>query len=138
VLKIRSLANLPNVGRNATPKHRINKIKKNIMNKLPENFEYLADMYNDQYFPNFLVDKVKNEIVNVVKFIEEGNHTTDEIQSQLDIMTLNINDLEEEFNDNDSEIETVARDSIGVTVEKILHFFSVDIDIEEAIREREW
>ena len=32
------------------------------MNKLPENFEYLADMYNDQYFPNFLVDKVKTKL----------------------------------------------------------------------------
>ena len=51
-------------------------------------------------------------------------------------MTLNINDLEEEF--NDSEIETVAWDSIGVTVRKIQHFFGVDIDIEDAIQEREW
>ena len=40
--------------------------------------------------------------------------------------------------ENDSEIETVARDSIGVTVEKILNYFEIDIDIEEAIRERDW
>ncbi len=49
-----------------------------------------------------------------------------------------INDLQEEFDENDSEIETVARDSIGVTVEKILNYFGIDIDIEEAIRERDW
>ena len=58
---------------------------------------------------------------------------------KLDEMTAEkINDLQEEFDKNDSEIETVARDSIGVTVEEILDYFGIDIDIEEAIRERDW
>ena len=49
-----------------------------------------------------------------------------------------INDLQEEFDENDSEIETVARDCIGVTVAYILEWFGIPIDIEEAIRERDW
>ena len=47
-------------------------------------------------------------------------------------------DLQEEFNENDSEIETVARDCIGGTVAYILKWFDISIDIEEAIRERDW
>ena len=62
----------------------------------------------------------------------------EEVQEKLDEMTIKINELEEEFEENDSEIETVARDSIGVTVENILKYFEINIDIEEAIREREW
>lgn len=108
------------------------------MKKIPENFEYLKDMYNDQYFPNFLVDKVKNEIMDVAKFIEEGDHSREEIQEKLDSMTININNLEEEFDENDSEIETAARESIAETVEQMLKYFDIDIDVEEAIREREW
>ncbi len=53
-------------------------------------------------------------------------------------MTLAINDLQEEFDENDSEIETVARDSIGVTVGYILDWFGIDIDVEDAIGERDW
>lgn len=53
-------------------------------------------------------------------------------------MTIGINDLEEKFYENESEIETIARDCIGMTVEYVLKWFDVDIDIEEAIREREW
>lgn len=53
-------------------------------------------------------------------------------------MTLKTNELQEEFDENDSEIETVTRDSIGMTVENILKYFEIDIDAEEAIREREW
>ncbi len=61
-----------------------------------------------------------------------------ENQEKLDEMTLAINDLQEEFYENDSEIETVARDSIGISVEYVLQWFGIDIDIEDAIRERDW
>lgn len=53
-------------------------------------------------------------------------------------MTRAINDLQEEFDENDSEIETVARESIAVTVGDILGWFGIDIDTETALRERDW
>jgi hypothetical protein len=108
------------------------------LKKLPEDFKYLPEMYDDQYFPDFLVNKIKIQIMEMVTFIESSNHTTEEIQGALDQMTIAINDLQEEFEENDSEIETIARDSIGMTVDRILTFFGIDIDIEEAIRERDW
>lgn len=108
------------------------------MKKLPADFEYLLDMYQDGYFPDFLVDKVKAEIVRVVAFIEEGGHSTKQIQEALDQMTVAINGLQDEFLENDSEIETGAREAIGDTIERILKFFELDIDVEEAIRERDW
>jgi hypothetical protein len=106
--------------------------------KLPQDFVYLPEMYSDGYFPDFLVDKVKAIIVEAVGYIEEGGHSNSEIQEAFDRMTLQINSLEDEFFENESEIETAARDSIGATVIRILQFFEIDIDIEEALREREW
>ncbi|MDR1735725.1 MAG: DUF5713 family protein, partial [Oscillospiraceae bacterium] len=43
-----------------------------------------------------------------------------------------------EFYENDSELETTARESIGETVMAMLERFGIGIDIETAIREREW
>ncbi len=106
--------------------------------KLPEEFEYLTDMYEDSYFPAFLVDKLKDLIKETVSFIEEGNHSNAEIHEAFDQMILKTNELQEEFEDNDSEIETAARESIGMTIDNILKYFEIDIDIEEAMREREW
>jgi len=37
-----------------------------------------------------------------------------------------------------SDIETVARVSIGETVIHILKHFNIDIDVETAIRNRDW
>jgi hypothetical protein len=106
--------------------------------KLPSDFEWLSDMYEDDYFPDHLVDKIKASIQEVASFLESGTHSTEAIQQKLDAMTIRINELQEEFEAADSELETVARESIGETVMNLLEFFDVDIDIEEAIRERDW
>ncbi len=108
------------------------------MNEFDKSYKLLEDMYNDGYFPDFLVDKVRDLIQSVIDFLETGERNLDKIQARFDEMTLAINDLEEEFEDNDSEIETVARDSIGETVRYILEWFDIDIDVEDAIGERDW
>ena len=53
-------------------------------------------------------------------------------------MTLAINDLQEEFYEHDSELETMARDSIATTIGDILEYFNIDIDLETALAERDW
>ena len=108
------------------------------MKKFDDNYYMLEDMYKDDYYPDFLVDKVKNELQKVIDLLESGETDTEVIQETLDKAVLGINDLQEEFYENSSEIETVARDSIGITVDYILKWFDISIDIEEAIREREW
>lgn len=101
-------------------------------------YTLLTDMYSDEYYPKFLVDKVKDEITKVIGYLEEGEHTNEEIQRQFDVMTIAINELQDEFDENDSEIETVARESIADAVFHILSYFNIDIDCETAIGERDW
>ena len=75
-------------------------------------YKLLADMYQDEYFPDFLVDTVKAEIQKVIILLESGEIHTEVIQKKLDEAVWAINDLQAEFDKNGSEIETVARDSI--------------------------
>ena len=108
------------------------------MKKFDKNYKLLKEMYEDDYYPVFLVDKVRDELQKVIDLLETGETNTDVIQEKLDEVVCAINDLQEEFDENESEIETVARDSIGVTVDYILKWFGIPIDMEEAIRERDW
>jgi len=101
-------------------------------------FVYLKDMYNDNYYPTFLVDKIRDEINKVVDYLSENSEDTDVIQKRFDRMTDRINDLQDVFHKNGSELETVARDSITTTVIDVLEFYDVDIDVEEALRNRDW
>lgn len=108
------------------------------MKRFDENYVLVKDMYDDGYFPNFLVDKIKSLILNLIAYLEMGEQDITKIQEKCDDMTLSINDLDEEFDENDSELETLARESIGDSVEYVLKWFEISIDCEEAIRNREW
>lgn len=108
------------------------------MKKFDSKYTLLEDMYQDAYFPDFLVDKVKDLVQNVIGLLETGERNLEKIQNKFDEMTLAINELQEEFEAHDSEIETGARESIGETVEYILKWFDIDLDVEDAIRERDW
>ena len=94
------------------------------MSKFNENL-YLEEMYSDNYFPIFLVDKVKAALTEVVNILESGERDMDKLQEQFDRAVEKINDLQDEFYDNDSELETGARDSIAVTVDHILKHFGL-------------
>ena len=108
------------------------------MKVFDRNYKLLDEMYQDEYYPDFLVDKVKAELHKVINLLESGETDTEIIQEKLDETVCAINDLQDEFDENDSEIETVARDCIGTTVGYILKWFGIPIDVEEAIRERDW
>ena len=92
--------------------------------------------------PSFAEQKPATEIletgIKVIDLLENGETDPEVVQETLDEAVCGINDLQEEFDENDSEIETVARECIAATVAYILEWFNIPIDTEEAIRERDW
>ena len=108
------------------------------MKAFDSNYNLLDEMYQDEYYPDFLVDKVKAELQKVIDLLESGETDTEVIQEKLDEAFCAVNDLQDEFDENDSEIETVARDSIAADVIEILNWFDIDIDVEDALGERDW
>ena len=108
------------------------------MNKLPSYFAYLRDMYQDDYYPKPLVDRLRDIIKELVAFLESGEHTTAQVQDELDRLTRKINELQVAFEEEGSEIETVARESIAGNIKDILSAYEIEIDIEAAIRDRDW
>lgn len=108
------------------------------MKTFDPNYKLLDEMYQDEYYPDSLVDKVKDELQKVVDLLESGETDTEMVQETLDEAVCGINDHQEEFDENDSEIETVARECIAESVAYILEWFNISIDTKEAIRERDW
>lgn len=74
----------------------------------------------------------------MISFLETEEKDLEIVQNKFDEMTLSINDLQAEFEENESELETVARESIAETIEYILQWFDIGIDVETAIGERDW
>jgi hypothetical protein len=60
------------------------------------------------------------------------------VRKKLDKAVCGINDLQDEFYENDSEIETVARGLLRRHCRLHFEVVGIPIDMEEAIRERDW
>ena len=110
-----------------------------LTNPKVKNHFFLKDMYKDNYFPNFLVDKGKNILLDLCFKIEREKPKDEAGVYRLTHNAIEMfNDLQDEFYENDSEIETAARDAIGTDFRFILSAYSYDVDIEEAMAPREW
>ena len=48
------------------------------------NYKLLSEMYQDDYYPAFLVDKVKDELQKVICLLETGEKELKTIQETLD------------------------------------------------------
>ena len=75
------------------------------MKAFDPNYKLLDEMYQDEYYPDFLVDKVKEELQKVIRLLESGETDIGAVQKTLDEAVCGINDLQEEFDENDSEMK---------------------------------
>ena len=111
-----------------------------ITNEKLTDYNFLAGMYRDGYFPDFLVDKGKAILVDLCEQIEAQKPA--DLEALYDLThcaTDAFNELQEEFEDNGSEIETAARDCIGKDFNFIAKAFGFEnADGEELIATRDW
>ena len=54
------------------------------MKAFDPNYKLLDEMYQDDYYPAFLVDKVKDELQKVIDLLESGETDTEVVQEKLD------------------------------------------------------
>ncbi len=101
---------------------------------------FLREMYEDDYFPNRLVDKGKAILLKLCAQIEKGQpRDADAVYALTHAATERFNDLAEEFMAQDSDIETAAREAIAADFAFILRVYGFGhLDIEEAIAPRDW
>ena len=125
-----------NSGNQNIPQHD----QKEIKNQELANYSFLSGMYQDSYFPTYLVDKGKNILINLCLEIEKTNpKTLTELYKLTHNATRQFNALAYEFDANGSEIETVAREVIALDIEFIARSYNFPhADVEELIAPRDW
>ncbi|MBN6151662.1 hypothetical protein JR065_15055 [Xanthomonas sp. AmX2] len=111
-----------------------------IRNEQITHYPFLQEMLDDDYFPSFLVGKGQKILRRLCETIEEqAPDSLDALYRLTHAATEEFNALALEFEAHDSEIETAARDNIGVDFLHIAKVYGFeDADGEELIAPREW
>ncbi|MEM1294489.1 MAG: DUF5713 family protein [Verrucomicrobiota bacterium] len=103
-------------------------------------YPFLEAMYRDHWFPNPVVDQGRTILVELCQEIERQKPAgLKELYVLTEAAVERFNDLEEVFEANDSEIETVGREIIGDNFWDIAMGYGFeDADSEELISGRNW
>ena len=110
-----------------------------LKNETLKKHSFLSCMYSDPYFPKFLVDKCSDILINLCNEIEQTKpQNLKELYILTHKATNQINDLQEEFFMNDSEIETGARECLAEDFEFISNAYNFKADAETLIETRDW
>jgi hypothetical protein len=111
------------------------KISNNAMSVHP----FLNDMVKDSYFPPHLVKKGQDILKRLCLKIEANKPASlDELYTLTHQATEEFNALGNNFEEEGSELETAARESIAADFEEIAKAYGFNADIEELISPREW
>jgi len=111
-----------------------------LKNETVRSYSFLEDMYDDGFYPNHLVDKCKDILIELCFEIESTHpKDLDALYELTHAATLQINAMHDEFYENDSEIETTARDCISVDFTFIAASYGFeDADAGELVATRDW
>jgi hypothetical protein len=110
-----------------------------LQNEAARKYAFLEEMYDDSYFPDHLVDKGKAILVGLCFAIEQQQpQDLAALYALTHAATDDFNELQEEFYEADSEIETAARDCIATDFQFVATAYGFEADIEELIATRDW
>lgn len=117
-----------------------NMIEQNELNNSTiKEYDFLDCMYQDSYFPTFLVDKCRNILLELCREIENKKPANlEELYKLTHLSTDRLNDLQDEFFDNGSELETGAAECLAMDFDFIANAYGYNADIEELIATRDW
>jgi hypothetical protein len=110
-----------------------------IANEQLQTHRFLSEMQQDSYFPAHLVQKAQQILIRLCETIEAQRPASlDALYALTHAETDEFNALAGEFEDNDSEIETAARENIGADFAVIAAAYGFEADREELIATRDW
>jgi hypothetical protein len=118
----------------------INTEQSQLKNDAARNYNFLSGMYRDSYFRDFLVDKCQVVLVDLCHRIEHDQpRNLKQLYRLTHDATRRINAIQPEFDANECELETVARDVIGMDFAFIAQAYRFEnADVEELIAPRDW
>lgn len=100
---------------------------------------FLVDMYRDSYFPDFLVDRCVQIFHDLCAHIEAQQPATpQEVYVLTHAATERFNDINEDFGEHESELETAAREALAADFDFIGKAYGYTLDLETMIAPRDW
>ena len=90
------------------------------MDSFDDQYILLEELYEDSFYPDFLIDKIKYLLEDFINFVEQKPKNMADVGDKIYDLIQNANSLQYEFLDNDSEYDNIARECLIRNLEYII------------------
>ena len=97
------------------------------MDSFDDQYILLEELYEDSFYPDFLIDKIKYLLEDFINFVEQKPKNMADVGDKIYDLIQNANSLQYEFLDNDSEYDNIAREYLIRNLEYIIQWFHLPI-----------
>lgn len=108
------------------------------MDNFDDQYILLEELYEDSFYPDFLIDKLKYLLEDFINYVEQHLINMADLGDKIYELIENALSLQYEFLDNDSEYDNLARECFVRNLEYIIQWFHLPLNLEEVLAEREW
>ena len=92
------------------------------MDSFDDQYILLEELYEDSFYPDFLIDKIKYLLEDFINFVEQKPKNMADVGDKIYDLIQNANSLQYEFLDNDSEYDNIARECLqGLRLFSLTH-----------------
>ncbi len=103
------------------------------------NNELLTPMFEDEYYPEELVSRIKQLLLQFSEKITASSLSQTDIYSSAQEIIVQINKMKPKFEQMDSSLDDAAADYIAEAMMMVVQEAGyLDIDMEELVTNREW
>ncbi|HAD68508.1 MAG TPA: hypothetical protein DCF90_01570 [Acinetobacter radioresistens] len=103
------------------------------------NDELLTPMFEDEYYPDELVSRIKQLLLQFSEKITASSLIQTDIYSSAQEIIVQINKMNPKFEQMDSSLDDAAADYIAEAMMMVVQEAGyLDIDMEELVANREW
>lgn len=103
------------------------------------NDELLTPMFEDEYYPDELVSRIKQLLLKFSEKITASSLSQTDIYSSAQEIIVQINKMKPKFEQMDSSLDDAAADYIAEAMMMVVQEAGyLDIDMEELVANREW
>jgi len=103
------------------------------------NDELLTPMFEDEYYPDELVSRIKQLLLQFSEKITASSLSQTDIYSSAQEIIVHINKMKPKFEQMDSSLDDAAADYIAEAMMMVVQEAGyLDIDMEELVANREW
>ncbi|KCX36220.1 hypothetical protein J577_2607 [Acinetobacter sp. 263903-1] len=103
------------------------------------NDELLTPMFEDEYYPDELVSRIKQLLLQFSEKITASSLSHTDIYSSAQEIIVQINKMKPKFEQMDSSLDDAAADYIAEAMMMVVQEAGyLDIDMEELVANREW